>query len=293
MRGKNTFFFLPRIPFFEKNLLTHKNYFVPDVSADDNCLIINVIHFVIEGVVQDNFFVVAGQFCHAGTDRRSYNLVIVVVREVESAVVIVVIHILIDYNHGSPSVEERVGDDGSKRRTADYEATVDVAAIDAVVEVVGYAVVIDRSDVVRNMHIAVVVVVIRVYIGGVRYSVSRVRTVTVTIGMPSRSGLVAPGIVIASSVVVSAIARTRNRLRLCLTLCGISAFCFGVGGVGRRGNGIGVGLDSSVAGFCRSIGIHVLSCRCSIRRGTGSRRTGSGGGGLVSRCGIHSAAGRG
>ena len=145
-------------------------------------------------------------------------MVIIVVREVESAVVIVVVHILIDYNHGSPSVEERVGDDGSERRTADYVATVDVAAIDAVVEVVGYTVVIDRSDVVRNVHIAVVVVVVRVYVGGVRHSVSRIRAVTLTIGMSSRSGLVATGIVVATSVVVPAIARTRDRLRLCLTL---------------------------------------------------------------------------
>ena len=53
-------FFLTAHSFFEKNLLTYKNYFVPDVSTNDNCLIINVIHFVIEGVVQDNFFVVAG-----------------------------------------------------------------------------------------------------------------------------------------------------------------------------------------------------------------------------------------
>jgi len=169
-------------------------------------------------------------------------LVIIVVREVESAVVIVVVHILIDYNHGSPSVEERVGDDGSERRTADYVATVDVAAIDAVVEVVGYTVVIDRSDVVRDVHIAVVVVVIRVYIGGVRHSVSRIRAVTVTIGMSSRSGLVATGIVVATSVVVSAIARTRDRLRLCLTLCSVSAFCFSIGSVGGRSDGIGVGL---------------------------------------------------
>lgn len=167
-------------------------------------------------------------------------MVIIVVREVESAVVIVVVHILIDYNYGSPSVEERVGDDGSERRTADYVATVDVAAIDAVVEVVGYTVVIDRSDVVRNVHIAVVVVVIRVYIGGVRHSVSRIRAVS--IGMSSRSGLVATGIVVATSVVVSAIARTRDRLRLCLTLCSVSAFCFSIGSVGGRSDGIGVGL---------------------------------------------------
>ena len=212
-------------------------------------------------------------------------MVIVVVREVESAVVIVVIHILIDYNHGSPSVEERVGDDGSKRRAADYEATVDVAAIDAVVEVVGYAVVIDRSDVVRNVHIAVVVVMIRVYIRGVRHSVSGVRTVS--FGMSSRSGLV------ATSVVVGAIARTSDRLRLCLTLCGVSAFCFSIGSVGRRGDGIGAGFCHSAVRLCRSVGIRVLSCRCIIRRGTCSCWTsGCGCSGFVGRCRTRRTAGR-
>ena len=186
-RQKYTFF-LTAHSFLKKNLLTYKNYFVPNVSADHNCLIINVIHFVIEGVVQDDFFVVAGQFRHAGTDRRSYNLVIIVVRKVECAVIVVVIHIFIDHNHRAPGVEERVGDDGPKRRAADYEATVDVAAIDAVVEVVGSAVIIDRSDVVRNVNVAVVVVVIRVYVGSVRHSVSGIRAVSVRV--TSGSGLV-------------------------------------------------------------------------------------------------------
>ena len=151
-------------------------------------------------------------------------MVIIVVREVESAVVIVVIYIFIDYNHGFPSVEESVGDDGSKRRAADYEATVDVAAIDAVVEVVGHAMVINRSDMVRDVHIAVIVVVIRVYVGCVRNSMSVVRAVT--FGMTSRGGLVATG------VVVAAIARTADRLRLCLTLCCVSAFGRSVGRIG-------------------------------------------------------------
>ena len=220
-RQKYTFF-LTAHSFLKKNLLTYKNYFVPNVSADHNCLIINVIHFVIEGVVQDDFFVVAGQFRHAGTDRRSYNLVIIVVRKVESAVIVVVIHIFIDHNYRAPGVEERVCDDGSERRAADYEATVDVAAIDAVVEVVGSAVVVNRSDVVRDVHIAVVVVVIRVYVWDVRYSVSVVRTMTIRVTALT-------GLVPVSSIGIPFCARTAHRLGLCLALCRVAAFCSSVG----------------------------------------------------------------
>jgi len=245
----------------KKNLLTYKNHFVPNISADDNCLIINVIHFVIEGVVQDNFFIVARQFCHAGTDRRSYNLVIIVVREVESTIVVVVIHVFIDYNHGAPSVEERVCDDGSKGRAADYEATVDVAAIDAVVEVVGSAMVVNRSDVVRDVHIAVVVVVVRVYVWGVRYSVSVVRTMTIRVTALT-------GLVPVSSIGIPFCARTAYRLRLCLTLCSVAT----LGGCVRRYRGacagVGVGLDvlSRFSG-----GVPVLSCRRGCSRSGGCR----------------------
>ena len=213
-RQKYTFF-LTAHSILKKNLLTYKNHFVPNVSANYNCLIINVIHFIIEGVVQDNFFVVAGQFCHTGTDRRSYNLVIVVVREVESAVVIVVIHVLVNHNHRIPSVKERVGDDSSEGRAADHEMTIDVAAIDAVVEVVGSAVVVNRSDVVRNMHVSVIVVVVGVYVGGVRHSVSGIRAVAfgMTSRMTSGSGLIAIVYIIAAFC-----AGTVYRLGLCLTL---------------------------------------------------------------------------
>ena len=217
-------------------------------------------------------------------------MVIIVVRKVESAVVIVVIHIFIDYNHGFPSVEERVGDDGSKRRAADHEATVDVAAIDAVVEVIGSTVVVNGSDVVRNMHIAVVVVMIRVYVGGVGNSVSGVRAVT--FGMTSRGGLVVTGIV-AASVVVTAIAGTADRLRLCLTLCSVATFCFSSGGVGRRSDSVGVWLDRSVVRISCSVGVHILSCCCIRCRTCSCRTSGSSGvSGLVGCRGTHRTAGR-
>ena len=200
-------------------------------------------------------------------------MVIIVVREVESAVVIVVIYIFIDYNHGFPSVEESVGDDGSKRRAADYEATVDVAAIDAVVEVVRSAVVVNRSDVVRDMHIAVVVVVIRVYVWGVRYSVSVIRTMTIRV--TALTGL-AP----VSSIGIPFCAGTAYRLRLCLTLCSVATLRFSIGGVCRRVDGGGVWLDRSAVRLSCSVGVHVLSCRRGCCR-SGGCRTSCRSGGLV------------
>ena len=206
----------------KKNLLTHKNHFVPYISTDYNCLIVNVFHAIVKGVVKDNFFVVAGQFRDSCTDRRGYNLVIIVVGEVESAIVVVVVDVFVDHNHRVPSVEEAVGDDGSEGRTADDVATIDVAAVNTVVEVVGDAVVVNRSDVVRNVHIAVVVVVVRVYIGGVRYSRTVVRAVSVRMSSRS-SGLSGTSGLVAAGIVVAVIAGTGHRLRLSLTLFGVSA----------------------------------------------------------------------
>lgn len=114
-------------------------------------------------------------------------------------------------------MEKSVGDDGSEGRTADHEVTIDVAAIDTVVEIVGGAVIIDRSDMVRDMHVSVIVVVIRVYVGGVGHSVSRIRAVA--IGMTSGSRLVT-----IASVGIAFGAGTAYGLRLCLTLCRIAAF---------------------------------------------------------------------
>ena len=208
----------------KKNLLTYKNYFVPYISTDHNCLIVNVFHAIVKGVVKDDFFVVAGQFRHSCADRRSYNLVIIVVGEVKSAIVVVVVDVFVDHNHRVPGVEEAVGDDSSEGRTADDVATIDVAAVNTVVEIVGDAVIVNRSDVVRNVHIAVVVVVVRVYVRSVRCSRTVVRAVSS--GM-SYSGLSGTSGLVAAGVVVAFIAGTGHRLRLSLTLFGVSALCRG------------------------------------------------------------------
>ena len=227
-------FFLYRASLYEKFFLADENHFIPDVPIHHNCLIINIIHFVVQGVVEDDFFVVAGEFCHAGADRRSYNLVIIVVWEVKSAIVVVVVDIVVDHNHRVPGVEESVGDDSSKGRAADHVVTIEVAAEDTIVEVVGSSVVVYRSDVVRDMHVSVVVVVVRVYVGSVR---SRAGVRAVTVRMSARvstviaSGLSArmsarTGLVTASVVAVASIAGTADRLRLCLSAFGVaSSFC--------------------------------------------------------------------
>jgi len=70
----------------------------------------------------------------------------------------------VDYDHRSPGVEEVVCDDSSDRRAADHIVSIDVAAEDTVVEVVGHAVIVNRTDVVRNRHVMTEVVVVRVHI---------------------------------------------------------------------------------------------------------------------------------
>lgn len=250
----------------KKNLLTYKNYFVPYKSVDHNCLIVNVFHAIVKGVVKDDFFVVAGQFCHSCTDRRSYNLVIILVGEVKSAIVVVVADIVVDHDHRFPGVEEAVGDDGSEGRTADDVVAIDVAAIDTVVEVVGDTVVVDRSDVVRDMHVTVVVVVVWVYIGGVGHSgtVSRAVSGTVT------SGLAATGIVVAI------VAGTGDRLRTGLTLFGVASLFGGAGGlcaadvsVGSRSCRGGAGGRSLARGSRGRTAYAAAACgrRC-VGRGT-------------------------
>jgi hypothetical protein len=200
----------------KKNLLTYKNHFVPDISANYNCLIINVIHFVIEGVVEDDFFVVARQFGYSCTDGGIYNLVIIVVWEVKSAIVVVVVDIVVDHNHRVPGVEESVGDDSSKGRTADDIVSIEVAAVNTVVEVVGSSVIIYGSDVVRNVDMTVIVVVIRVYVGSVRCG-AVVRTVSIMVS--PRTRLVATVV----GVAVAILTRTRDGLRLSFTFTCISA----------------------------------------------------------------------
>ena len=212
-------FFLYRALLYEIFFLADENHFVPDISTDHNCLIINVIHFVIEGVVKDDFFVVAGQFRHSGTDRRGYNLVIIVVWEVKSAIIIVVIHIVVHHHDGAPSVEEGVGYDSSKRRAANDVVTIEIAAVNTVVEVVGDAIVVNRSDVMRNTHMSVIVVVVRVYVRGVRSAVTMVSVVTIRMSsrLSSVTGLV------ATCISVSFVAGTRHRLRLRFAFCRVTS----------------------------------------------------------------------
>ena len=144
-------------------------------------------------------------------------MVILLIREVKSAIIIVVRYIVVDHDYGFPGVEDHVGNHSSKGRAADHVVAIDVAAEDAVVEVVGNSVVVNRSDVTRNVHVAVVVVVVRVYVGVMR-SGTRVRAVTVRVssGMSARAGI------IATIVIVAFVAGTTDRLRLCLTLFGVS-----------------------------------------------------------------------
>ena len=208
--------------------LAHENHLVPDISTYHNGLIINVIHFVVQGVVKDNFFVVAGEFCHAGTDRTIYNLVIIAVGEVKSTIVVVVGDIVVNHNYRFPAIEDCVGDDGSKGRAADDVVAIDVAAIDAVVEVVRHSVVVNRSDVVRDVHVAVIVVVVRVHVGSVRGG-SRSRSVSRSM-FSGTSGLsVVTAFVV--TVVVSrrcSVARTSGyRLRSRMTLFGVTSFSLG------------------------------------------------------------------
>jgi hypothetical protein len=212
--------------FLKNFFLADENHFIPDVSTHHNCLIINVIHFVVQGVVEDDFFVVAGEFSHAGTDRRGYNLVIIAVWEVKSAIIVVVSDVVVNHNYGSPGVENGVGDDGSKGRTADHIVAIEVAGINTVVEVVGDTVVVNRSDMVRNMYVIVIVVVIRVYVGSVgvtsgacaRTSRSGMTGISRMTGIAARLSA-AVGIV----ATVTLVAGTCHRLRFRLTLFGVSA----------------------------------------------------------------------
>lgn len=115
-----------------------------------------------------------------------------------------------DYNHRSPGVEDAVSDDSSDRRTADHVVPIDVAAEDAVVEVVGHAVIVNRADVVRNAHVVTEVVVIRVHVGSGLRSGSSTRSTCVSVVL-------------------------RNRLRTGLSMLGIASLGIVIGrGCSRR-----------------------------------------------------------
>lgn len=150
-------------------------------------------------------------------------MVIIVVREVKSAIVVVVSDVVVDHNHGSPGVEKGVGDDGSEGRAADDVVSVHVAAVDSVVEVVGSAVVVNRSYTRGDVHVAVVVVVVRVYVGVVRGRAS----VMSGISMSVASSFVVVVAVLASSCCRSFRAGCRDGLRAGRSLGGISALLSG------------------------------------------------------------------
>jgi len=86
------------------------------------------------------------------------------VQSVVGSVVVVVVDVLVDDHDRRPSVEDAVGDDGSDRRAADDVTAIDVAAENAVVEVVGDAVIVYRTDTRRDVHVVTEVVVVRVHI---------------------------------------------------------------------------------------------------------------------------------
>ena len=253
------------------------NFSLRHLARDHNCLIINVIHFVVQGVVEDDFFVVAREFSHAGTDRRGYNLVIIAVGEVKSAIVVVVGYIVVNHDHGFPGVEDGVGDDGSKRRAADDVVAIEVAAVNTVVEVVGSSVVVNRSDVMGHVHVIVIVVVVRVYVGCVGCVSSGTCARTSGMSGTSRMSGIAAGLstgVVAAGTVVTLVAGTRHRLRLSYALFGVSAFLRGgsclhirtCGGTGCvDGSAVGRFRGRIAGGRCRRAVRGGRSCR-NVRR---------------------------
>jgi len=91
----------------------------------------------------------------------------------------------VDDDYRIPGVEDAVGDDSSDRRAANHIVSVEIAAKDAVVEVVGHAVIVHRADVARDGHVVTEVVVIRVHVRSRFRAVSRGTCMTIVL----RSGL--------------------------------------------------------------------------------------------------------
>ena len=201
-------------------------------------------------------------------------MVIILVGEVKSAIVVVVADIVVDHDHRSPGVEEAVGDDGSEGRTADDVVAIDVAAIDTVVEVVGDTVVVDRSDVVRDMHVTVVVVVVRVYVGIVRggaVSGTRARAVSGASVLVITTGVTGSGAFRAGG---------GDGLRGGRSLGRVSA-SFRGGGAGRSdgsGSGSRTGRRGGRSGCRRARGARGRSSACGGSRGSARCRTSCRGG---------------
>lgn len=125
-------------------------------------------------------------------------------QSVVCSVVVVVVNVLVDDDDGRPGVEDTVSDDGSDRRAADDVTAIDVAAEDAVVEVVGDAVIVYWTDTRRNIHVVTEVVIVRVHIR------MRFRTVVVVVsGLRLRMTLL---IVSSGSVSIATVVARSTRI---------------------------------------------------------------------------------
>ncbi len=82
-------------------------------------------------------------------------LIVTGIRFVEGSIVVVVVHVLINDDNRMPCVEEVIGDNCTKRGTADDVAAIDIAAEVAVIEVVGSVVVIYGACMRWNMRVMV------------------------------------------------------------------------------------------------------------------------------------------
>lgn len=83
---------------------------------------------------------------------------------VEGSVIVVVVHISVDYDYWVPTVEDCVGDDCTYWWAANHIVSVDISAEQTVVEVVWVAVVVNWTNSWRDIHVMAKVVVIRVNI---------------------------------------------------------------------------------------------------------------------------------
>lgn len=121
-----------------------------------------------------------------------------------------------DHDHRSPGVEDAVGNHGSDRRTADDVVTIDIAAEDAVVEVVGHAVIVNRTDVMRDSHVVTEVVVIRVHIRCRLRCRCRTGVASVVLRSRLRAGMSTA--CVASLCIIGGICRSSGR-RASVTVC--------------------------------------------------------------------------
>ena len=113
-------------------------------------------------------------------------------------------------------MEDAVGNHGPDRRTADDVVAIDIAAENAVVEVVGHAVIVHRADMTRNDHVVSEVVVIRVHVRSGLRCMTRGTSVTIVLRSLLWSGLSTA--CIASLCIISGICCSSGR-RASVTVC--------------------------------------------------------------------------